>query len=209
MFKINTSIIYLTLILSLCIIISCNKTERDKNILPENKFQTDSLPDSEKKYTEPLKDTVPEYTNKLNEDSLRVQKQKEKKNKNDSLKVLKEAEVKILAYYFHPTARCVTCRNIEAYSYEAIQQWEENNKINIVWKELNIEDSVNEHYVDEYSLQFSSLVIIKFVGGKKEKWKNLEDTWKLVNDKNSFIKYVKHELNQFVKSDMNGKENKK
>ncbi|NOS83716.1 MAG: hypothetical protein HOP31_01120 [Ignavibacteria bacterium] len=123
-----------------------------------------------------------------------------KKIKNDSTLNKKVGTQRILAYYFHPTARCVTCRNIEAYSIEAINEWEEKSGRKVVWKELNIEDSVNEHYVTEYNLEFSSLVIARFTGGRKDKWKNLEDTWKLVNDKKSFKKYVKFELNQFLKN---------
>lgn len=131
------------------------------------------------------------------EDSLKAAKEL-KKQKADSLKAAKENEVKLVAYYFHPTARCVTCRNIEAYAIEAIEKWKEENETPISWKELNIEDSVNEHYVNEYELQFSSLVVAKFTGGKKTNWKNLEDTWKLVNDKNAFIKYVDSELDNFI-----------
>jgi len=123
-----------------------------------------------------------------------------KKNKKDStLNDIKDTQ-RILAYYFHPTARCVTCRNIEAYSVEAINEWEEKSGKKVVWKELNIEDSVNKHYVDEYELQFSSLVIARYTEGIKDKWKNLEETWKLVNDKESFKKYVMFELNQFIKN---------
>jgi hypothetical protein len=123
-----------------------------------------------------------------------------KKTINDSTLNKKLGTQRILAYYFHPTARCVTCRNIEAYSIEAINEWEEKSGRKVVWEELNIEDSVNEHYVSEYNLEFSSLVIARYTEGRKDKWKNLEDTWKLVNDKESFKKYVKFELNQFLKN---------
>jgi len=193
MFKINNFLLYLAIISSLYVLISCSKPEQDSNKV---RVKTDSV----QKLTEPYADTTLNTAKVINKDSVNEQKAKEKKRRNDSLKALKETEVKISAYYFHPTARCVTCLNIEAYSLEAIQQWEEKNKKEVAWKELNIEDSVNEHYVEEYSLEFSSLVIVKYVGGKKDEWKNLEDTWKLVNDKSSFIKYVMHELNQFTKN---------
>lgn len=110
-----------------------------------------------------------------------------------------KTKTRIVAYYFHPTARCVTCRNIEAYSIEAIQGWEEKTGNKVIWKELNIEDSVNEHYIKDYNLEFSSLVIAQFSGNKRVKWKNLAETWKLVNEKSAFLKYVNFELNQFVK----------
>jgi hypothetical protein len=197
MFKINTSIFYPFLIASLCIFVSCNKTGQVENKLHESQVKTKNPQDSIKSITEPLKDTILQKTNKPNSDSLKAIK--EKKRKNDSLKALKETEVKIRAYYFHPTARCVTCRNIEAYSLEAVQQWEDKNNKKVAWAELNIEDSLNEHFVKEYNLEFSSLVIVKYIGTKKDKWKNLEETWKLVNDKSTFIKYVMNELDQFNK----------
>jgi hypothetical protein len=126
-------------------------------------------------------------------------KYKTDKNVNDTVST-KTENVELTAYYFHPTARCVTCRNIEAYSIEAIQEWELKTGKKVVWKELNIEDSANEHYAYEFNLEFSSLIVAKFDGGKREKWKNLNETWKLVNDKDSFKKYVIFELNQFIKN---------
>jgi len=177
------------------ILTSCSKPEQEKSKIPEDQVRTDSL----QNHSEPYVDTITKNAGNLNKDSANELKAKEKKRRNDSLRAAKKSEVKILAYYFHPTARCVTCRNIEAYSYEAIQEWEKKNKMSVTWNELNIEDSLNEHYINEFSLQFSSLVIVKYVGGKKDKWKNLEGTWKLVNDKSSFMKYVMHELNQLAK----------
>lgn len=145
--------------------------------------------------TEINRDSILEIQHKA--DSIKAVKE-QKKRTADSLKAAKENEVKLIAYYFHTTARCVTCRNIEAYAIEAIEKWKAENETPIAWKDLNIEDSVNGHYVNEYELQFSSLVVAKFTGGKKTNWKNLEDTWKLVNDKNAFIKYVDSELDNFI-----------
>lgn len=144
------------------------------------------------------KDSIVTVQNRTNKDTNNTEASK--KVKKDSTYNKKEVDQKILAYYFHPTARCVTCRNIEGYSIEAINEWEEKSGKKVIWKELNIEDSVNEHYVSEYNLEFSSLVIARYTEGRKDKWKNLEDTWKLVNDKESFKKYVTFELNQFVKN---------
>ena len=83
---------------------------------------------------------------------------------------------------------------------DSSSQVSDSIKIVPILQELNIEDSVNEHYVSEYNLEFSSLVIARYSEGRKDKWKNLEETWKLVNDKDSFKKYVKFELNQFIKN---------
>ncbi len=186
------------LLLSFCLV-SCNKTVPDQKRVGETNDTGTQEKDSILYTTTIAGDSIKPGLKVQNNDSLRVLIEKDRKKKKDSIRSAKENEIRLVAYYFHPTARCVTCRNIESYSFEAIQQWEEKNKKQVDWKELNIEDSLNEHYVDEYDLQFSSLVIVKYKGEKKDKWKNLEETWKLVNDKSSFIKYVVQELNQFSK----------
>lgn len=179
---------------------ACTKQKTEETLINESGKLQDSSEKvnsvtGENVVTDLNRDSILEIQHKA--DSLKAAKE-QKKHTADSLKAAKESEVKLIAYYFHPTARCVTCRNIEAYAIEAIEKWKEGNKTPIAWKELNIEDSVNEHYVKEYELQFSSLVVAKFTGGKKTNWKNLEDTWKLVNDKNAFIKYVDSELDNFI-----------
>jgi hypothetical protein len=103
-----------------------------------------------------------------------------------------------VTYYFHPSARCETCLNIEAYSQNAVESWSLNNKIELAWKALNIDDPSNEHFRNEFDLQFSSLVIAEYRDGKIVRWKNLEEIWNLANDKSKFISYVNNELNLFI-----------
>ncbi|MEO8513955.1 MAG: nitrophenyl compound nitroreductase subunit ArsF family protein [Ignavibacteria bacterium] len=198
--KFKYNYILFTISILFLIYIGCNKSSDKTGSIDSTQNKADSIIDmtnEQSKSVNTFTDTLLIKKDKDKEDSLRSILTK---RRNDSLKANKENEVKLIAYYFHPTARCVTCRNIEAYSIEAINEWEENSGRKVVWKELNIEDSVNEHYVDEYNLQFSSLVIARYTEGRKDKWKNLEETWKLVNDKDSFKKYVIFELNQFIKN---------
>lgn len=104
-----------------------------------------------------------------------------------------------VTYYFHPSARCETCLNIEAYSKNAVETWSLNNKRELIWRALNIDDPSNEHFRNDFNLQFSSLVIAEYKDGKILKWKNLEEIWNLANDKSKFISYVDNELNLFIK----------
>ena len=108
-------------------------------------------------------------------------------------------ESEFVTYYFHPSARCETCLNIEAYSKNAVESWSESNRRELTWRALNIDDPSNEHFRNEFDLQFSSLVIAEYRDGKIERWKNLEEIWNLANEKNKFISYVNNELNLFIK----------
>jgi hypothetical protein len=128
-----------------------------------------------------------------------VQKE-ELKDKKDTSTVKKE-NVRVIAYYFHPTARCPSCINIENFTKEVIETlFSKENKAGLIsFKQLNIEDSLNEHYIEDYKLEYSSVILAKFVNNKQVKWKNLEHVWKYSGDKESFFKYAKIEIKQFLK----------
>jgi hypothetical protein len=108
-----------------------------------------------------------------------------------------EEQGNLVAYYFHPTARCETCLNIEAYSKQAVDSWAESKGKKVAWNALNIDDTSNEHFRNNFNLQFSSLIIAEYRDDKVVKWKNLVEIWNLANDKKAFIGYVASELEHF------------
>lgn len=107
----------------------------------------------------------------------------------------------VIAYYFHGTYRCSTCQTIEQYAREAIEQYfskELDNKT-LEFKPLNVEEPENRHYTKDYELFTKSLVLALYKDEKQVKWKNLEDVWKYVGDKEKFYTYIKEEVENFVK----------
>jgi hypothetical protein len=120
---------------------------------------------------------------------------------SSSLKPEKKDKVQLIAYYFHATARCPSCINIENFTEEVINTSfaKENKEGLISFRQLNIEDSVNEHYINDYKLEFSSVILTKYVNGRQVKWKNLEHVWKFSSEKENFFKYMKIEIKDFLK----------
>jgi hypothetical protein len=108
---------------------------------------------------------------------------------------------KVIAYYFHGTMRCPTCRKLESYSQEAL---ENNFKPELAsgkleFKVINVEHKGNEHFVNDYRLYTKSLVLSLVKAGKEVKSKNLEAIWELVGNKDKFKGYVKEEVAGFLK----------
>jgi hypothetical protein len=101
--------------------------------------------------------------------------------------------LKVVAYYFHVTVRCVTCRTIESYSREAIQQGfpEQLKNGSVEWRPVNVQLPENRHFVQDFQLFTRSLVLVQVRNGKPQGWRNLEQVWDLVGDKGKFLKYVK------------------
>lgn len=107
---------------------------------------------------------------------------------------------KVVAYYFHLTARCTTCRTIESYSREVIEQRfaGELTKGRLEYKMVNVQLPENRHFVKEYQLFTKSLVLVRFENGKQAEYKALNDTWQLVGDKQSMQSYVEREVRRYL-----------
>jgi hypothetical protein len=114
---------------------------------------------------------------------------------------VKSQNSKLIAYYFHGTFRCTTCRTIEQYSHDTIQMYfaKELGNGRLEFRPVNIEEPENKHFIQDYQLVTRSLVLSLMSDGKETKWKNLADVWKLVRDKDKFFQYVKDEVEKFLK----------
>jgi hypothetical protein len=112
------------------------------------------------------------------------------------------ASPKVIAYYFHTTYRCVTCRAIEAFSHEAIEQGFaqalKDGKLD--FRVVNVEERANQHFVREYQLFTKSLILVKMKDGKQAEWKNLSRVWELVRRKDAFLRYVQDEVRAYLEA---------
>ena len=107
-----------------------------------------------------------------------------------------------VAYYFHNTRRCRTCRTIEAQAQEAISTRfaEQLRQGRLKWASVNLEDIGNEHYASDYAVTGSSLVIAEVKGGRPVRFAKLEKVWQLVYQKPAFMDYVGAEVTAFLQA---------
>jgi hypothetical protein len=102
----------------------------------------------------------------------------------------------VVAYYFHGNYRCSSCRTIEQYSREAIEQnfLYQLEKKKLILKVMNIDLPENQHFIQDYQLYTRALVIAEFKDGKQVSWKNLTKVWEFLNDRDKFHEYVRSEI---------------
>ena len=107
---------------------------------------------------------------------------------------------RVLAYYFHTTQRCASCRKIEANTAEAIQTGfaEELKDGRLVFQAVNIEERENAHFVEDYKLYTKSVILVDERSGKETAWKNLAKVWQLLNDKDAFVRYIQTETRTYL-----------
>jgi len=102
----------------------------------------------------------------------------------------------LVAYYFTGRVRCSSCRKIEAVSRETIEKSfpKELACNRLRFLVVNVDQPVHRHFVEEYQLESSSLVLVEMHNGKPLEWKNLPDIWTLVEEDSKLEKYVRDEV---------------
>ena len=113
-------------------------------------------------------------------------------------KVFGTNDITYTVYYFHPTARCESCINIENFTKELVTT-KYNTPLAMKYSALNIEDKENEHFKKDFNLKFSSVVITKYKKGEVEKFKNLDSIWAYSDNKFNFFNYADREIQSFLK----------
>ena len=109
-------------------------------------------------------------------------------------------DAQIVVYYFHGDQRCNTCRTIESYAAEAVKSsFEEDLRTGaLAWKAVNVDDPGNEHYLFDFELPGSSLVVVEMREGQPGRFDVLQDVWTLVGDKDGFFDYVRQAVGKFL-----------
>lgn len=116
----------------------------------------------------------------------------------------KEQKSQVMVYYFHGTARCVTCRTIEAWTKEAIQTAFPAELVNgrVKIQIVNVENPGQAHFVQDFQLTSSSVVLVQLEDGKIAKWQNLDQVWNLVHKtKPIFLHYIQNATRAMLKKE--------
>ena len=106
----------------------------------------------------------------------------------------------VVIFYFYTQPRCVSCRNIEEFTKEAIEKKfkTELEDGRLVWKSVDLKADGNWHYVEDFQLRSKSVILADYTGRNEDKekligWRNLELVWQFLRDKPAFLKYIQDE----------------
>jgi len=107
---------------------------------------------------------------------------------------------RVVAYYFHVTARCTTCMTIQAYTAEALTAGFRDALASgeLEFRPVNIQRAENRHFIQDYKLYTRSVVIARFDEGRQIEWKNLENVWDLTVSKPAFVSYVRRHVREYL-----------
>lgn len=108
----------------------------------------------------------------------------------------------VIAFYFHGTGRCLSCRRMEAWAWEGLERdfSTELQAGTLQWQVVNIDKPENQHFVQDYQLFARSLILVELKHGTVIRWTNLRPLWSLLGDKPAFMNYVRQEIGQYLRS---------
>lgn len=105
-------------------------------------------------------------------------------------------EDRIVVYYFHGNARCVTCRTIESYTREVVETAFADylNNGSMEFQVINVETPSTTHFIQDYQLYAPSVVLVQLDDNAQVGWRNLDSVWQLVGDRGTFLSYIEDEI---------------
>jgi|YNPBryBLVA2012_1023415.scaffolds.fasta_scaffold02125_7 hypothetical protein len=106
---------------------------------------------------------------------------------------------KVVVYYFHGERRCRTCMGIQATIVRTIRERfaEDTASGALVFQEINYEAPGNEHFVKDFDLSFSTMVVVARKGQATVKWKNTE-VWDYAHDQAALADYAEREIRNYL-----------
>lgn len=106
---------------------------------------------------------------------------------------------RVIAYFFHGHHQCPSCRHLEAVSESAISDGfpAAMRSGAIQWRAVDVEDEGNRHFVSDYQIYWSSLILVKVTAGKPVAYKNLEQAWQIQQNDKALRSYVQKEVRAY------------
>lgn len=106
----------------------------------------------------------------------------------------------IIVYYFHRTFRCPSCTTLERVTRESVEFAFEKElktgKIKMI--SIDIDKKENEHFANDYNLEFQSVILSDVRGGKEKRWKKLDKVWKLLHEEWDLREYIQKEIRMYT-----------
>ncbi len=103
---------------------------------------------------------------------------------------------KLEIYYFHRTARCVSCKTISRYTKETLEQkYAKQIETGLIdFREINIDLSESKEIARKFQASGSSL-FINIIIDDDDNIEQDANVWRLLSDEEGFKKYLENKIN--------------
>ena len=107
---------------------------------------------------------------------------------------------RVVVYYFHGTRRCRTCLGIQASIEKTIQErfGAETASAALSFQDVDIDDPANKHFIQEFNLSSSSMVVTANKGKSMIKWENCDKVWQHAHDPTMLAEYTEKQIRAYL-----------
>jgi len=106
----------------------------------------------------------------------------------------------IVVYYFHGERRCRTCVGIQRAIQTTVTErfTSEIASGELVFREVNIDEPANTHFIKEFELSSSSMIVVAKNGETTVKWDNCPQIWPLARDAAALSSYAEGQIRSYL-----------
>ena len=110
---------------------------------------------------------------------------------------------RVIACYFDVPNCCPTCTKMGQYIEEAVHTGfaAETKDGRVSSTMIDLRDPKNKKLLDAYKITGTTLVIMDVRDGKVVAWKSEPKVWKLVTNKEAFVKFVQEEIRGYSEAE--------
>lgn len=107
---------------------------------------------------------------------------------------------RVIVYCFHGKTRCPTCDLIENLTHDVVKSRfaEQLKDGSVEWRVVDFDSPGNEHFAKDYDLVATSVVVVQMRDGAQKSWKNLQEVWALVGDKQALGTMIEQEIRRLL-----------
>jgi len=106
----------------------------------------------------------------------------------------------VVVYYFHGNRRCRTCMGIQQAIQTTVSErfGAETASGALAFREVNIDEPDNAHFVKDFNLSSSSMVVVAKSGDKTVKWENCSRVWPLAHQETELAAYAEKQIRTYL-----------
>jgi hypothetical protein len=107
---------------------------------------------------------------------------------------------RVVVFYFHGNRRCRTCLGIQETIQRTIAErfGAETASAALSFQDVNIDAPDNKHFIQEFNLSSSSMVVTANKGKAMLKWENCEKVWEHAHDQTALAEYTEKQIRAYL-----------
>jgi hypothetical protein len=106
----------------------------------------------------------------------------------------------IVVVNFHAATRCNACREIgkEAQTVVETNFGDDLNAGRMNWRVINFEEPAHKHFIQDYGLTTSTVVVVRRKEGRDVSWQRLDAVWDYLFEGPAMRAYLKEHIDQIM-----------